>query len=200
MPLYKFRDKGRRIVKPLLRVALKFHPDVVTWFSLLFALCAGLCFYKSGYRWTLLLGVVFIFLRMGCNLLDGMIARERGIASPKGEALSEGADRFADTLTLLGITFSPLSNLRLGIFALALMLLSSYLGILGKAVGGRRIYEGIMGKVDRYILISIIALLEFFYPVKIFGLTLFNILLVLLILGGIVTILQRICLLRKKLK
>lgn len=200
MPLYRFRDKGRRVVRPLLRVMLKVHPDVVTWFSLLFALCAGFCFYKSQLRLFLLLGVSFIFLRMGCNLLDGMIAREKGTASPKGEALSEGIDRFADTSTLLGIIFSPLSNLSLGIFALALMLLSSYLGILGKAVGGRRIYGGVMGKVDRYIIISIFALFQFFCPVKIFGLTLFNLLLILLALGGVVTIFQRIFLIRKELK
>ena len=48
---------------------------------------------------------------------------------------------------LLGAAFSSIGNLRLGMVAVTLMLISSYVGIQKKAVGGSREYGGVLSKV-----------------------------------------------------
>lgn len=191
MAIYKFKNIGRAIVKPLVKILSHIHPNVITWVSLFSSGIAGWCCYKSEMRWALVLVPIFILLRMGCNLLDGMVARERNLASSKGEALQEAIDRFADVFIVLGITFSVYGNIKLGIFVISIMLISSYLGILKKAVGGKREFGGILGKVDRLFFIIIFSIIQYFWKGQLLGLNIFEILLILFIIGGLVTIVQR---------
>lgn len=191
MGLYKLKYRTRRIISPLLKIFIRFHPNTITWLSLVFSVGAGFCYYKSSLKWTLFLGIVFILLRIGCNLLDGMVARARNLSSSRGEALQEAIDRFADTFIMLGLIFSPSGNVKLGIFVIAIMLISSYLGILKKAVGGVREFGGMLGKVDRLVLIICASIVQIFYNKSIYGFSVFEILFILFIIGGIITIIQR---------
>ena len=63
---------------------------------------AGICFGLVGswtnLAWLLwLLGAVLVQLRLLANMLDGMVAVGRGIASPVGELFNEVPDRVSDT-------------------------------------------------------------------------------------------------------
>ena len=191
MALYRYKALGRTFVKPLVHPLLKVHPDVITWLSFIFAIAAGVCFFKANLRWPLLLIPIFILLRCFCNFLDGMVAIEREMASARGEALQDSVDRFSDSCTLLGAAFSPFGDLRLGIFAMTVMLISSYVGILKKAVGGKREYGGILAKGDRYLFMSVAAIGQYLWMDDVGGFHILSIMLGLMIAGGIVTIIQR---------
>jgi phosphatidylglycerophosphate synthase len=191
MALYRLKASARILVKPLVQPLLKVHPDVITWMSFLFSIAAGVCLFKANLRWPLLLTPIFITLRCMCNLLDGMVAIERKMTSTRGEALQDMVDRFSDSCTLLGVAFSSFGDLRLGIFAMTIMLISSHIGVLKKAVGGKREYGGILGKGDRFFLIGVASIAQYLWMDDVRGLHVLSIMLGVIILGGIVTIVQR---------
>jgi len=71
------------------------------------------------------------------NALDGMVAKDTGLARPWGEVLNEFSDRLATSLCLvldLLASVQPAADVRF----LISVVLSSYLGILAKAAGGSR--------------------------------------------------------------
>lgn len=191
MPVYQFKTQGREFARPLLKPLLSVHPNTITWTSFLFATAAGSCLYGAELRWPLLLAPVFIFARMTCNLLDGMVAIERHMTSSKGAALQDLVDRLSDSFMVAGAALSPLGNTKLGVIAIAMMLVSSYTGILKKAVGGTREYGGILGKGDRYVLVGTAAIAQYFWSGQIFGMGALSIMLAVIIAGGAVTTIQR---------
>ena len=95
------------------------------------------------------------FLRTACNALDGMVARRLGVSSPFGEVTNELFDRLSDVAILLSVGLGGLAQLALTALCTSLVLVNSYAGIIGKAVGGRRIYSGILGKADRMIVVGV---------------------------------------------
>ncbi|HEV2754969.1 MAG TPA: CDP-alcohol phosphatidyltransferase family protein [Actinomycetota bacterium] len=95
------------------------------------------------------LGVV----RLALNALDGAVARRIGDGRPFGEVVNEMADRLADVAMLapLAAVVEP----ALAFSALTCALLASAAGCAGRAVTGRRIAGGPMGKADRVAVIAI---------------------------------------------
>ena len=71
---------------------------------------------------------------------------------------------------------------------LALILITSYLGLFGKALGGPRVYGGIFGKGDRMLSLALFTL----YPALSANLTSYNLYLGCAILAASVTIIQRL--------
>ncbi len=197
MNMYASKSVSQKLVGPLLKFMIRFHPNTITLLSLPFCVCAGLCFFKSDWLWTLWIGPVCILFRFVCNLLDGMVARAREMSSSKGEALQEAVDRIADTVILLGVAFSPHGHLVIGLFTIPLVLISSYLGILHKAVGGARIYAGLMAKVDRMTLVMIASLTQFFWRGSIGGMHVFALVLLVIGAGSAITIIQRTHIIKK---
>ncbi len=198
MALYKFKEKGRKVVRPLLRFFMVFHPDLITWFSFLFSAGAGYALWKTSGRMLLLVPVMLLG-RLMCNLMDGMVAREKGISSKRGEALQEAVDRFSDSAILLGLSFSPQGNILLGIFTITLVLISSYLGILKKAVGGEREFGGIMGKVDRVWVVIVCSILQAFYK-KLGPFTFVELALLIILVGSVITIVGRALSIRRDIE
>jgi phosphatidylglycerophosphate synthase len=88
---------------PVIRagVALRIHPDVFTWSSLLFHflaawLLAGGHFAVGG--WALVLGSF-------CDAIDGAVARARGLSSDAGEVLDAAIDRWAEMAAFFGLAW-----------------------------------------------------------------------------------------------
>jgi CDP-diacylglycerol--glycerol-3-phosphate 3-phosphatidyltransferase len=91
----------------------------------------------------------WLFVRMACNALDGMLAREYGQKSRLGVYLNELTDAFCDAALYLPFALlPPFSPLWTGV-VIALAITSEYAGALGPMVGASRRYEGPMGKSDR---------------------------------------------------
>jgi phosphatidylglycerophosphate synthase len=132
--------------------------------SIVAALAAALCFWKSGRNtWLLIIGPVFCFLRLWFNMLDGMVAVAAGKASARGEIVNDLPDRISDVIIFAGVAQSDLMNPLIGYWTAILSLLTAYVGLFGQAIGGRREFNGIMSKPWRMVALSLGAWAMFVY-------------------------------------
>jgi CDP-diacylglycerol--glycerol-3-phosphate 3-phosphatidyltransferase len=100
-------------------------------------------------RAIFLLLPLWLFLRMGLNAIDGMLAREFGQKSRLGAYLNEICDVVSDAA--LYAPFAVVEPFGLPGIAGVIFLsaLSELAGVLGPTVGASRRYDGPMGKSDR---------------------------------------------------
>ena len=190
MGIYSIKPLFQRFLEPLegFLVRHRVHPDYITGSALLLSLGGGLVFYFSGWsRWLLLLIPLVAIGRTALNALDGLVATRTGVARPWGEVLNEFSDRLADVALFAGLSLAPGVSFPLGMATTMLVLLTSYLGTVARAAGGRRQYCGVMGKADRMVLMAPFAVAAALLPtVQVLNVYLW------IVLGGlIITILQR---------
>jgi phosphatidylglycerophosphate synthase len=137
-------------------VRLGIHPDAISYASLFAAAVAAVCFWKSGaYSWLLVIAPLFCYLRLWCNMLDGMVALASGKASWRGEILNDLPDRISDVLIFAGVAHSGWMHAFLGYWAAMFALLTAYVGMLGQAVGVQREFSGMMSKPWRMVVLHI---------------------------------------------
>lgn len=149
-----FRTTARGAVKLCLR--WKVHPDTVSYASMVAALGAALCLWQSSrVSWLLLWAPAFCYLRLWCNMLDGMVALASGKASLRGEILNEVPDRISDVLVFAGVAHSGLCRPEFGYWAAILAVFTAYIGIFGQAVGVQREFSGIMSKPWRMVMVHL---------------------------------------------
>ena len=131
------------------------QPNTISYFSIVAAMVAGLSFAFAKHQHFLLLnGVAFCFVRLYCNMLDGMVAIETKQCSKTGEVANELPDRVSDVMIFIGIAHSGLCQVLLGYWAAILSLVVAYLGTLGQAVGTKRDFSGPMSKPWRMVWLS----------------------------------------------
>jgi len=153
------------VLSPLSRRLTKVHPDFFTWSSVIFAFAAGYLFFLSTpeneVTTYFLFGAAFcVFINGLFDALDGKIAKMTNTASPRGDFLDHALDRYADVLIVGGLSLSAWCDLRLGLLAIAGMLLTSYMGTQAQAVGYGRDYGGYLGRADRLALLIIAPVLQ----------------------------------------
>jgi len=145
-----FRLTAERAARACVRFQV--NPDTISYFSVLAAALAALLFWKSGHHPVFLfLAPGFCYLRLWCNMLDGMVALASRKASWRGEILNDLPDRISDVLIFSGIAHSGWTNPILGYWAAIFALLTAYVGMLGQAVGVRREFSGLMSKPWRMV-------------------------------------------------
>lgn len=197
--LRRFVDNST-VVKTTARIfaARGISPDLLSLLSLVCAALAGLsfAFARTSASYTLFFASIFVSLNAILDGLDGVVAREMGNASKRGDFLDHVIDRYADMLILGGIVFGGFVSCEIGIIAIIGVLLASYMGTQAQAVGLHRMYGGILGRADRLVLIIGATLLSLVYPYPIpgSGLLSFPLLgwvLVIFAIGCNVTALQR---------
>lgn len=200
MKIYSIKPKFQKVLSPIktLLIRLKVHPTYINFAALIVSIIAGYVFYKSSFNFLLLLLIPLLaFIRTALNALDGLVARELKVKNQQwGEVLNEFIDRLSDVAFFLGIAFFSSTNAFLVFITLISILLVSYLGILGKAAGGKRIYSGLMGKADRMFYVSVAAVLIIILKNPI----IINYLLIFIFFLSIITIVQRIYTIKKELK
>lgn len=197
-------DKKRGHIDPILSFFAKplrrFNPDVFTWIALLFSMIAGVFFYLSTPKneetfFFLLLASLFIFLNGLFDAIDGKIAKITKKTSKHGDFLDHALDRYADIFIVGGIAFSTWCDIRIGLFALIGMLLTSYMGTQAQAVGYKRVYGGILGRADRLALLIFIPIIQYILIkweiIMIYDFTLIEWSMVYLAIMGNITALQR---------
>ena len=191
MGVYATKPKWQQALHPTVALCVRFrvHPDVFTYGALILAAVAALALAQAGSnrRWLWLVPPS-VLLRLVCNLMDGMVARARGLADRWGEVKNEFGDRIADALIFLSLGYAGYTEPRLAATAIALILLVSYLGVLSKAVGGSRVYGGIFGKGDRMISLAVFTI----YPLYSGTLASYNWYLGFAVLAATLTIVQRL--------
>ncbi len=125
-------------------------------------LAAGLCLALlpdwPGGAWLLwLLAALLIQLRLLANMLDGMVAVGRGIASPVGELFNEVPDRVSDTAALVGLGLAAGAPV-LGWAAALAAMATAYIRSVGRAAGAPSDFRGPMAKPHRMALVTVVAL------------------------------------------
>lgn len=191
MGVYSTKPKWQQWLQPIVdfSVRAKIHPDYYIYGAIVLAGIAGYGLMQADENLAWLWAVAACaLLRLGFNLMDGLVAREMGIADAWGEVMNEFGDRISDGIIFLGLAFSGYVDIRWMLVALVLISYVSYLGILGKAVGGNRLYNGIFGKGDRMISLSIFC----FYILYSKNLEDFNYYLILGVVAAVITIIQRL--------
>ncbi len=162
MGFYSTKPAFREMLRPQARKALFIHPDVWTWVAVgVSGIAGGLFLICSEQPVFLLIIPELLLLRVLLNVFDGVVAQEAGLSSARGEALSEFADRLSDAAILGGFAASGLGQGTLAVLAIIVVLLVSYVGILGKAVGAGRQYGGLMGKPDRMVVLAAASFLQY---------------------------------------
>jgi len=123
---------------------------------------AGLCL--AGTWWwpaaampLWLAGAVLVQLRLLANMLDGMVAVGRGIASPAGELFNEVPDRVSDTAVLLGLGMAAGGDAALGLAAALAAMATAYVRAVGRAAGAPSDFRGPMAKPHRMALVTAVA-------------------------------------------
>ncbi|HEY2956791.1 MAG TPA: CDP-alcohol phosphatidyltransferase family protein [Actinomycetota bacterium] len=157
MGIYAVKPRFRRLLRGTARTLAGrgVMPDQVTTAGVVAGGLGALAFAVGG-RWRGAFATVPVLAlaRTAANALDGLVAEESGLGRPAGELYNETADRLGDIAFLAGTAAVPGVPPALALGALAAAELSSFVGVSAKAAGGRRRYEGPMGKPDRMLVLG----------------------------------------------
>lgn len=168
-------------------------PDAISYLSIVAALIAAICFWKSGERrWLLIVAPLFCYLRLWFNMLDGLVAIAAGKASRRGEILNDLPDRISDIVIFVGVAHCGLMNPLIGYWAAIFAVLTSYVGLFGQALGVQRQFSGIMSKPWRMVALHVGAWLTFFLAPRSATFTVLNWTCLVIIAGCIETIVVRL--------
>jgi CDP-diacylglycerol--glycerol-3-phosphate 3-phosphatidyltransferase len=161
MTLYELKPHFQALLRPLAgRLARSgITANQVTLAAMLVSLAVGaFVTFASTAVWPFLLLPLWFLLRMACNAIDGMLAREFDQKSPLGAYLNELTDVVSDIALYLPFAFvAPFGPWSIGLVALAACL-SEMAGALGPMVGAARRYDGPMGKSDRALVFGALGL------------------------------------------
>jgi CDP-diacylglycerol--glycerol-3-phosphate 3-phosphatidyltransferase len=160
--IYDLKPKFQGLLRPIVvKLANKgISANQVTWFAMLLSLLCGVLIYlSSGAMWSLLLLPIVLFLRMGLNAIDGMLAREHDMRTKKGAMLNEMTDVVSDTVMYLPLAISPLVSPSLLIAFVILGIFTEMAGVVAQTINNDRRYDGPMGKSDRAFAIGLLAIL-----------------------------------------
>jgi archaetidylinositol phosphate synthase len=163
MVLERYRTRLRPYLERLSNPFLGWSPDALSGLSLgLSVLAGGLAVLVRFSTVYLFLPVALLIFSGGVfDVLDGEVARRTGRASARGDFLDHVFDRYADFAIVLGLAASGFAHPILALLALASLLLTSYMGTQAQAVGGSRLYGGLLTRADRLLLLSAATFLEF---------------------------------------
>jgi phosphatidylglycerophosphate synthase len=144
-------------------VARGASPNGISVAGMAAGLLAGLAFaaiawLPGGAAAFWLLGAALVQARLAANLLDGMVAIGRGVASPVGELYNEVPDRVSDTAVLVGLGVAA-GSVALGLAAALAAMLTAYVRTAARAGGAPSDFRGPMAKQHRMALVTALALL-----------------------------------------
>lgn len=168
-------------------------PNFLTGTSLLCAIASGVFFWQG----NLIIGVILIVLTSITDMLDGATARAGKMGTVFGGILDHVSDRYGEFFILAGIGVSGFVHPGLAIFALFGMLIASYTRAAAESIGNLPTCAvGWMGRLEKFILIIIGALLERFFP----GYYFLAYALALVGIASVITSVQRLFFARNELK
>lgn len=169
------------------------HPDVISYFSMVAAALAAACFWQSSrYPWLLWVAPAFCYLRLWCNMLDGMVALAAGKASCRGEILNDLPDRVSDVVIFVGVAHSGWCCPFGAYWAAILAVFTAYVGMFGQAVGAHREFSGLMAKPWRMAALHVGAWLTLAWRSRYGGLTVLDWTCLVVIVGCVQTVAARL--------
>jgi CDP-diacylglycerol--glycerol-3-phosphate 3-phosphatidyltransferase len=159
MSIYTLKTRFQALLRPLVRRlhALGVTANQVTVLACLVSIALGAFLVRAPRQWFALVPL-WMFVRMGLNAVDGMLAREFGQKSHLGAYLNELTDVVSDAALYLPFAFvAPFTwwSVSAVIFAASL---SEMTGVVAVMTGAARRYDGPMGKSDRAFVFSLLAM------------------------------------------
>lgn len=137
---------GRPFSRLLIRLGAT--PNGITWFGLLSGIMAGVSVAEGRFDF----GIVFAILAGMCDMLDGVVAKETGRTSAKGELLDSVMDRYVDFAVLAGFAMYYMDRPFMLLMAL-LAIHGSFMISYSSSMARERKLEpprGAMKRTDRY--------------------------------------------------
>jgi len=168
-------------------------PNFLTGVSFLCAIGSGIFFWKG----HLLLGVLFVILTSITDMLDGATARAGNMGTIFGGILDHVSDRYGEFFILAGIGVSGLVHPIWAISALFGMLIASYTRAAAESIGNLpSCAVGMMGRLEKFILVILGALIENYYP----GYNALTYALIIVAVTSMITSIQRLAYAKNQLK
>ena len=165
--VYDLKPKFQALLRPVMNgiARLGLTPNAVTLAAIFGSIAVGIAVsFAQSQPALLLLMPAWLFIRMALNAIDGMMARELAMSSHLGAVLNELGDAISDLGLYLPLAFVHVPA-RWPIVAFSIgAILTEFSGVLGRALGASRHYEGPMGKSDRAFVVGALGLVTFFYP------------------------------------
>ncbi len=168
-------------------------PNFFTGLSLVCAIVSGYFFWK-GEIWF---GVAMVLATSITDMMDGATARAGNMGTVFGGILDHVSDRYGEFFILLGIGISDSVHAGWAIFALFGMLIASYTRAAAESIGNLPTCAvGMMGRLEKFILIMLGAVLEYYYP----GYYILTYALVIVGVASVITSVQRLIFAKNQLK
>lgn len=146
---------------------LPLTPDHYTYLSLVFAL-GGLYFMTAQ---NLVCAIIFFFIAVILDFVDGAVARTKKLASKKGAYLDTVLDRYVEGIIFLGVIFLNLPEVLIpGAAWVFLAMLGSFITTYAKAAAKEKelvpqeLKGGILSRGERMILVFVALILGIIYP------------------------------------
>ncbi|POF28218.1 CDP-alcohol phosphatidyltransferase family protein [Roseibium marinum] len=163
--VYQLKSRFQDLLRPLCRslAAAGITANQVTLAALGLSVLEGLALWLfAGAFLPLLLLPVVLFIRMGLNAIDGMLAREHDQKSDLGAVLNELGDVLSDAALYLPFALLPFVSGTLVVGLVVLAVIGEMTGVIGVQIGASRRYDGPFGKSDRAVLFGLCGLLMAF--------------------------------------
>lgn len=159
--IYELKGRFQNLLRPITRALAKagVTANGVTVAGLVLSLAVGLACWLVSSPKVLLLLPIALFVRMGLNAIDGMLAREHGQKSVLGGFLNEVSDVLSDAFLYLPLACRPEFNSTAVTVFVAVAFLTEFVGVVAVSQGASRRYDGPMGKSDRAFLLGALGLL-----------------------------------------
>jgi CDP-diacylglycerol--glycerol-3-phosphate 3-phosphatidyltransferase len=165
--VYLLKPKFQKALQPILSAqrGAGVTPNQLTVSAVVLSALIGAALWFAVDRRVLLVAVpIGLFFRMALNALDGMMASTYGMTSRWGELLNELGDALSDFLVFFPLLRFPFANRFLVAAFLAFMAMNELVGVLGKILVGKRLYQGPMGKSDRALALGVFCLVLWLAP------------------------------------
>lgn len=186
--LDKLRPQVKLLLDPLAE-KLKINPNIITIIGLLISLLSAYMFATG----DLILGGIFIGLSGFVDIIDGAVARKHSLTTPFGGVLDSTVDRFSDAFILIGIIYGGFTYWLIGVLALHASITVSYVRARAESEG-IKCNVGIAERPERLVILMVGAFLGYiFTPIM-------NWAVILVMILGYITVLQRLNHSRKELK
>ena len=165
--IYQLKPAFQNLLQPILRFLHKLGVTANQLTVAAVVLSGGLGYlflHYQSHAIILLLLPLGLLLRMALNALDGMMARQYNMQSKLGEVLNEMGDVLSDLALIFPLIIVPGIKPWVIVLFGVLSVLNEFAGLLGRALGGARRYDGPMGKSDRALLLGLFCIAYYLWP------------------------------------
>ena len=184
--LNKLRPQVKMFLDPVAK-RIRVNPNILTMIGLLVSFLSAYMFATGNLLW----GGLLIALSGFVDILDGAVARNNYQITKFGGILDSTADRFADAFIIIGIIYGGYVNWIFGILAIHASLTVSYVRARAESEG-IECNVGIAERAERLVIIMIGAFLSYFTSLQLFNMNPLGIAIILIMVLGYITVLQRI--------